>query len=191
MSLNFGRDQLAIPGPSVIPDRVLAAMHRPSPNIYTGDLIDLADSLVPDLKAVARTQGDVAIYIANGHGAWECGLKNTLNADDKILVLTTGAFGQGWGELAQTLGIDVQFLDFGLQSDADPSRLEETLRADTKGQIRAVLTVQTDTATSVLNNIAQLRKRLPTAGMRRCSWSIASPRWVVTVLRWMSGALMS
>ena len=36
MTLANGRPYLAIPGPSVMPDRVLAAMHRPSPNIYAG-----------------------------------------------------------------------------------------------------------------------------------------------------------
>jgi alanine-glyoxylate transaminase/serine-glyoxylate transaminase/serine-pyruvate transaminase len=34
MTLSRGRDILAIPGPSIIPDRVLNAMHRPAPNIY-------------------------------------------------------------------------------------------------------------------------------------------------------------
>ena len=38
MTLSRGRDILAIPGPSIIPDRVLAAMHRPAPNIYEGEL---------------------------------------------------------------------------------------------------------------------------------------------------------
>ena len=71
MSLNFGPTQLAIPGPSVMPERVLRAMHRPSPNIYEGELIELTDTLFPDLRTVAQTTGDVAIYIANGHGAWK------------------------------------------------------------------------------------------------------------------------
>ena len=31
-----GRPYLAIPGPSVIPELVLASMHRPSPDIYKG-----------------------------------------------------------------------------------------------------------------------------------------------------------
>ena len=30
-SLAHGREQLSIPGPSVMPDRVLQAMHMPSP----------------------------------------------------------------------------------------------------------------------------------------------------------------
>ena len=33
MTLANGRPYLAIPGPSVMPDRVLNAMHRASPNI--------------------------------------------------------------------------------------------------------------------------------------------------------------
>ena len=36
-----GRPYLAIPGPSVIPDRVLRAMHQGSPNIYEGPLIEI------------------------------------------------------------------------------------------------------------------------------------------------------
>ena len=61
MTLNFGRTQLAIPGPSVIPERVLNAMHRPSPNIYHGELVEMVDTLYRDLNAVARTQHKSAI----------------------------------------------------------------------------------------------------------------------------------
>ena len=53
MSLANGRHYLAIPGPSVMPDRVLNAMHQPAPNIYTGALPDMVEALIPDLKAVA------------------------------------------------------------------------------------------------------------------------------------------
>ena len=192
MSLNFGRAQLAIPGPSVIPERVLAAMHRPSPNIYAGELIELTDSLYPDLKAVARTRGNVAIYISNGHGVWEGALRNTINAGEKILVIATGAFGMGWYELAQTLGIEVEILDFGLRSDADPNRLEEVLRADKNSKIKAVLTVQTDTATSVSNDIRALRQAINRSGhqalfMVDCIASLGTDRfemdeWEVDVM---------
>lgn len=164
MSLNFGRTQLAIPGPSVIPDRVLAAMHRPSPNIYTGELIEITRTLYPDLKNVARTKGDVAIYIANGHGAWEAALKNAIKPGEKVLVLLTGRFGLGWGELAKTLGIEVELLDFGMDNDADPQRVEEVLRKDKDHKIKALLTVQTDTSTSVINDIPALRQAINNAG---------------------------
>jgi alanine-glyoxylate transaminase/serine-glyoxylate transaminase/serine-pyruvate transaminase len=164
MTLNFGRTQLAIPGPSVIPERVLNAMHRPSPNIYHGELVEMVDTLYRDLNAVARTQHKSAIYIANGHGAWEAALANTVNAGDMVLVITTGRFGAGWGELARSLGIETQILDFGMQSAADPQKLEEVLRADSNGELKAVLTVQVDTASSVLNDIPALRQAMDNAG---------------------------
>ncbi len=164
MSLNFGRTQLAIPGPSVIPERVLSAMHRASPNIYHGELVDMVTTIFPDLKAVARTKHNAAMYIANGHGSWEAALVNVLNPGDKVLVITTGRFGEGWGAVARGLGVETQILDFGLHSAADPQKLEEVLRADTNGELKAVMTVHVDTATSVLNDIPALRQAIDNAG---------------------------
>ena len=59
---------VSIPGPSVIPDRVLAAMNRPMPNIYEGDLIDVSFSVQDDLRKIARTERPVFISVSNGHG---------------------------------------------------------------------------------------------------------------------------
>ena len=49
MSLAAGREFLAIPGPTNIPDAVLAAMHRPAIDIYSGPLVALTDGLLADL----------------------------------------------------------------------------------------------------------------------------------------------
>ena len=184
MSLNFGRSLLAIPGPSVIPERVLAAMHRPSPNIYAGELIELTDSLFPDLKTVAGTQHHAAIYIANGHGVWEAALANTLNAGDRVLVISTGRFAFNWGRLGLARGLEVEVLEFGMQADADPNRLEEVLRADKAHEIKAVLTVQADTASSIINDIAALRAAIDQAGhpalfMVDCIASLGCDRYLM------------
>ncbi|MGJ8557286.1 MAG: alanine--glyoxylate aminotransferase family protein, partial [Sulfitobacter geojensis] len=40
-NLAHGRSYLAIPGPSVMPDAVLQAMHRAAPNIYAGELVNM------------------------------------------------------------------------------------------------------------------------------------------------------
>lgn len=164
MSLAKGHSYLAIPGPSVMPDRVLAAMHRAAPNIYAGALPDMVATLIPDLKAVARTTGEVAIYIANGHGAWEAALSNTLSRGDKVLVLSTGHFARGWAAVATGLGADVELMEFGHRAAIDPAQVAERLRADSAHQIRAVLCVQVDTATSVRNDVPALRAALDAAG---------------------------
>jgi len=163
MTLANGRHYLAIPGPSVMPDRVLQAMHRPAPNIYVGELPDMVDGIVPDLKAVAKTDHNVAMYIANGHGAWEAALVNTMSRGDTILILGTGRFCLGWGEMAAAMGIECRIIDFGPQSDIDMARVAEALAADAGQAIKAVLAVQVDTSSSVKNDIIALRATLDAA----------------------------
>ena len=164
MDLNRGRAQTSIPGPSVVPDRVLAAMHRAMPNIYEGELIEVSDSVFRDLPGIAGTRGRVFMPISNGHGAWEMALTNTLCRGDGVLVLATGRFAPGWGEQATKLGCSVEMIDFGDRAPVDLNRVEERLRADTEGKIKAILVVQIDTASSVWNDIAGLRRAIDAAG---------------------------
>lgn len=164
MSLGNGRTYLAIPGPSVMPDRVIRAMMRASPNIYNGEMPDMVPGLLRDLMAVARTRHNVALYICNGHGTWEAALCNVTSLGDLVLVAATGSFAYGWAETAEALGVSAEVLDFGLRAPIDPQRLQDRLAADTEGRIRAVLTVQTDTATSVRSDIAAVRQAIDAAG---------------------------
>ena len=159
-----GRGYLAIPGPSVIPDAVLQAMHRAAPNIYAGELIDMMPGLVAGLRDVARTKGHVAIYIGNGHAAWEAALANVVAPGETVLVPATGRFGHGWGEMAAGLGAEVQIIDFGKSAPWDMDRIAETLRADSAHRIKAVLAVHVDTSSSVRNDVPALRKVLDDLG---------------------------
>ncbi|QIZ82229.1 alanine-glyoxylate transaminase / serine-glyoxylate transaminase / serine-pyruvate transaminase [Thalassovita gelatinovora] len=182
MNLSYGRPYLAIPGPSVMPDEVLRAMHRASPNIYEGALIDMVAGMMPDLKRVAGTVHDAAIYISNGHGAWEAALSNVLAPGDRILVPATGRFGHGWAEMADGLGADTQLIDFGRNRPFDLNRIEEALRADKDHRIKAVLASHVDTSSGVRNDIAGLRKLLDQIGhpallMADCIASLACDRF--------------
>lgn len=163
MNLSNGFPFLSIPGPSMVPDRVLRAMHRPSPNIYHGALPEITATIAADLKTLAGTQHELAMYICNGHGAWEAAAANTLSKGDKVLVLGTGRFGPGWGDLVRTLGVEVIDLDFGLRSVADPDAVTKALSEDKNHEIKAVLTVLSDTASSARNDIPALRKAIDAA----------------------------
>ncbi|MCC1494661.1 alanine--glyoxylate aminotransferase family protein [Cognatishimia sp. F0-27] len=182
MSLANGRQYLAIPGPSVVPDAVLQAMHRPSPNIYEGALPDMVAGMIPDLAAVARTKGQVAIYICNGHGTWEAALANTVAPGETVLVPATGRFGHGWADMAEGLGIETQILDFGRAAPIDPDAVRAALAADTGQKIKAVLAVHVDTSSSVRSDIAALRAVLDDLGhpallMADCIASLACDRF--------------
>lgn len=164
MTLSFGREVRAIPGPSMIPDRVLNAMHRAAPNIYEGALVEMVDGLRHDLSRVACTQAAPAIYIGNGHAGWEAALANMLAPGMKALAIATGRFGLGWAETGRRMGLDLELLDFGFRGALDPGRVEARLRSDRGHEIRAVLSVQTDTASSALNDVPALRAALDAAG---------------------------
>src|SRR5690242_13495845 len=158
-----GREFLAIPGPTVIPDAVLAAMQRPAIDIYSGAAIALTDGLLADLAKVFRTSGKVYIYAANGHGAWEAALTNVLSRGDKVLVLESGRFAIGWGEAAKMLGAEVEILPGDFRRAVRPDAVEQRLRADTKGEIKAILVAQIDTASGVVNDIAAISQAVRAA----------------------------
>jgi alanine-glyoxylate transaminase/serine-glyoxylate transaminase/serine-pyruvate transaminase len=163
MPLANGVPYRAIPGPSVLPERVLRAMQRSAPDIYGGPLPEMVASLWPDLRRVALTEGHVAPYIGNGHAGWEAANTNLFSRGDRALVLATGRFGQGWAASARDLGIAVDLIDFGT-GPVDLGRVEAALRADRGHAIRALLTTQVDTASSVRTDIVALRALLDLTG---------------------------
>ena len=187
MTLSHGRPYLAIPGPSVMPDRVLAAMQRPAPNIYTGALHEMTATLIPDLKRVAGTAHHAAIYIANGHGMWEAALLNVLARGDRVLALVSGHFGQGWVATARALGAKVEVIESDGASPVAPERLEARLRADRGHEIRAVIACHVDTATGVRADMAAYRAALDAAGhpgllMADCIASMGCDRFEMDAL---------
>src|ERR1017187_10914581 len=106
MADRAGREFLAIPGPTTMPDEVLRAMPRPALDIYSEEMVGMTDSLLRDLSKLFATKGHSYIYIANGHGAWEAVLSNVLSRGDRILVLESGRFAIGWGGAAGGRGAE-------------------------------------------------------------------------------------
>jgi alanine-glyoxylate transaminase/serine-glyoxylate transaminase/serine-pyruvate transaminase len=163
MTVANGRQFLSIPGPTNVPVEVLAAMQRPAMDIYAGEMIALTDSLMADLKKVFRTSGRVYIYAANGHGGWEAAFTNVLSRGDHVLVLESGRFARGWGEMAEMMGVKVELIEAGWRRAVDPAAVEERLKADKSHAIKAVLVVQIDTASGVVNDIPAVRKAMDAA----------------------------
>jgi len=163
MTVRAGREFLAVPGPTNIPDEVLQAMHRPAVEIYSEPLIALTDSLLRDLGKVFVTATRPYIYIANGHGAWEAALTNVLSRGDKILVLASGQFAIAWGDAAARLGVEVEVVEGDWRRAVRPVDVEARLRADKGGAIKAILAVQIETSTGVANDIAAIGNAIKNA----------------------------
>jgi alanine-glyoxylate transaminase/serine-glyoxylate transaminase/serine-pyruvate transaminase len=164
MTVRHGRQFLSIPGPTTVPDEILAAMHRPAVDIYGGELIGITDSSLADLRRVFRTRGRTFIYVGNGHGAWEAALANVLSAGDTALVLESGRFAAGWGKMAEMMGVGIETVSGDQRRAVDPAALEARLREDRDGRIKAILVVQVDTSSGVVNDIPALRRAIDAAG---------------------------
>ena len=163
MTVANGREFLSIPGPTNVPDAVLAAMQRPAIDIYSGDMLEMTRSLHEDLSKVFRTDSRVYVYASNGHGGWEAALSNVLSRGDSVLVLESGLFALGWGDMAQMMGVKVEVLKGDLRRAVNPAAVTQRLEADTGREIKAILVVQIDTASGVVNDIQAIRRAIDAA----------------------------
>jgi alanine-glyoxylate transaminase / serine-glyoxylate transaminase / serine-pyruvate transaminase len=164
MAVRAGREFLAIPGPTTMPDEVLQAMHRPALDIYSEEMVHLTEGLLRDLSKLFATKGKSYIYIANGHGAWEAVLSNVLSRGDKILVLESGRFAINWGNAAAAMGADVEVLKGDWRRAIRVAEVEERLRQDKDHKIKAILAVQVDTASGAYNDIEAIGQAIKSAG---------------------------
>ena len=163
MTVAKGRELLSIPGPTNVPDAVLAAMQRPAIDIYSGEMIGITDSCLTDLKTLFRTAGRTYIYAANGHGGWEAAASNVLSRGDTVLVLESGRFALGWGEMVKMMGVEVEVLKGDWRRAVDPAAVTERLKRDKTHAIKALLIAQIDTASGVANDIAAIRRAIDAA----------------------------
>jgi alanine-glyoxylate transaminase/serine-glyoxylate transaminase/serine-pyruvate transaminase len=164
MVVRAGREFLAIPGPTTMPDEVLRAMHRPALDIYSDQMVQLTEGLLRDLSRLFATKGRSYIYIANGHGAWEAVISNVLSRGDKVLVLESGRFAVGWGNAAAAMGADVEVLKGDWRRAIRTDEVEARLRQDKGHAIKAILAVQVDTASGAYNDIEAIGKAIKATG---------------------------
>lgn len=171
MKLDFhpaGRHFLQIPGPSPVPDRILRAMSYPTIDHRGPEFAELGLKVLTGIKQVFKTIQPVIIYPASGTGAWEAALCNTLSAGDKVLMFETGHFATLWKKMAESLGIEPEFLGLpgieGWRYGVDADKIEARLRSDTAHSIKAVCVVHNETSTGVTSDIASVRKAIDAAG---------------------------
>jgi alanine-glyoxylate transaminase/serine-glyoxylate transaminase/serine-pyruvate transaminase len=160
MTVKRGREFLHTPGPTNVPDRIMQAMLRAAMDPTGPEFGVIAQECFEGLKPIFKTEGEMFIYAAVGHGAWEAALANVLAPGDRVLVPETGNFSLNWGRMAEALGIVPEFIPNDWRHAIDPAEVEARLAADREGAIKAVLMVHTDTATGITSDVARLRQAI-------------------------------
>src|SRR5665213_2885799 len=106
---------LFTPGPTPIPERVLAAFSRPIINHRSQDFKDLISKVRDQLKKVFQTKNEILILTASGTGAMEGAITSCLKKTDRVLVIDAGKFGERFTKISQAFGLttDVIKVDWG------------------------------------------------------------------------------
>ena len=158
-----GRHFLQIPGPTNVPDRVLRAIDNPTIDHRGPEFGTLGRKILAEIKPVFGTKADVIIYPASGTGAWEAALVNTLSVGDRVLMFETGHFATLWRELAERLGLVVDFVSGDWRQGVDPKLVEAKLAEDRSHAIKAVMAVHNETSTGVASRIGEIRRAIDAA----------------------------
>jgi alanine-glyoxylate transaminase / serine-glyoxylate transaminase / serine-pyruvate transaminase len=161
--MHTGRHFLQIPGPTNVPDRVLRAMDRPVIDHRGPEFARLGAEVLEALRPVFRTKGPVVIYPASGSGAWEASIVNTFSPGDCVLMFETGHFSNLWRDVAERMGLRVDYVPGNWRRGVVPAEVETRLSADKNHVIRAVMVVHNETSTGVTSRIAEIRQAIDRA----------------------------
>lgn len=159
-----GRHFLQIPGPSPVPEPVLAATAQQVIDHRSPEFGELGTRVLSKIKKIFKTEHDVIIYPASGTGAWEAALSNALSPGDKIMTYETGHFASLWSKLATKIGLVPITVGENWRAGVDPNVIEAALRKDTAHEIKAVCVVHNETSTGSTTLIKEVRDAIDAAG---------------------------
>jgi alanine-glyoxylate transaminase/serine-glyoxylate transaminase/serine-pyruvate transaminase len=158
-----GRHFLQIPGPTPVPERVIAAMARQVLDHRGPDFQRLGKRVLAGVKTLFKTQGHVMIYPSSGTGAWEAALTNTLSPGDRVLMVETGQFAVLWKQMVDRLGLRAEVIQTDWRIGADAQEIEDHLRKDKAKAIKAACVVHNETSTGCRTRLDEVRRAIDAA----------------------------
>jgi alanine-glyoxylate transaminase/serine-glyoxylate transaminase/serine-pyruvate transaminase len=164
MTRKPGRQFFANPGPTNIPDTVLRAIDHVTVDFNDPDFLEVYDAGVAGMKRMLHTDGEVFIYTASGHGAWEATMANLFSPGDLVLMPDSGFFSLGWAAIAKDLGLEVRAVAADWRRGVEVSAIRAALAEDTAHRIKAVCLVHNETSTGVTLNLPEFRAVLDALG---------------------------
>jgi aspartate aminotransferase-like enzyme len=143
--------QLRVPGPTPLPERVVRAASRPMINHRGPEFAALLRDVEEGLRWALHTDNDVLIYPCSGTGGLEAAVVNLLSPGEQALFCTMGSFGDRWADIGAAYGADVLRLSVDPGEPIDPEDVERIL-AEHPG-ITTVFVTHNETSTGVFNDI--------------------------------------
>lgn len=144
-----------VPGPTSVPHEVLEAgmVNFGSADIEK-DYIELYAETSRMLGDIMQTKNQVVIQTGEGMLALWSALKSCLLPGDKVLALSTGLFGYGMGQMAESIGCEVRTVGFGFdETFTDFELIEKAIR---EFQPKMITMVQNETPSGTMNPVKEI-----------------------------------
>jgi len=154
---------LMTPGPTRVPDRVLAAGAMPMIHHRSDEFRGMLVSVLERLRPLFGTRENVFPVHSTGRGALEGAIVNLLSPGDGIVACCNGLFGEMWAEIAEAFGVTVHRVCRDWGASADPLQIQNALAAHPRA--RGVTIAHSDTSTAALNDVAAVAQVCRRAGV--------------------------
>jgi aspartate aminotransferase-like enzyme len=141
------KSYLLTPGPTPIPERVLAVLSKPIIHHRTPPFETVFKEAREGIQYVFQTQKDVILLSASGTGAMEAAVVNLFSRGDKVITVNGGKFGERWTKICQAFGLNPIELKLKAGQALDPAQLETAVKEHRDA--RAVLFQASETSTGV------------------------------------------
>src|SRR5216110_4103689 len=133
-----GRSFLQIPGPTLVPERIVRAMSQPIIDHRGPRFAALVGACLDGLKRVFQTRtGHIVLYPGSGTGAWEATIVNTLSPGDRVLACVNGFFSAGFARTAAAFGVELERLDLPYGAGVPEAEVQARLERENAHDIRA------------------------------------------------------
>jgi len=140
--------RLLTPGPTSIPERVLAKFAEPVVHHRTTIFEETFKELQELLQWLFQTKQPVLTLTVTGTGAMDAAVSNIFSPHDEVVVINAGKFGERWTKIAKVYGLKVHEIVLERGKALDPAVLEKTLKDNPAS--KAVLFQASETSTGVL-----------------------------------------
>lgn len=145
---------LLAPGPTPVPPEVSLAMAAPVMLHRTPQFSEILRRVTAGSAELFGTKQGVLTMSASGTGAMEAAVTNTLSPGDRVLVVSGGKFGERWGEIGRTFGLQVDEIAVEWGRAVDPAAVEAALRA--RPDTKAVLVQHSETSTTAVHPVEEI-----------------------------------
>ena len=144
-----------VPGPVSVPQDILdvANVNYGSADIEA-DYIQLYKATEKVLQKIMQTRNSVVIQTGEGMLALWSALKSTMVPGDKVLAISTGLFGYGIAEMAESIGCDVRTVGFGFDETVSDFDLIE--KAIKEFRPKMITMVQNETPSGTMNPVQEI-----------------------------------